>query len=169
MNTYRKKISYIFYWTIIFVVAGSMIVYGISKPIQFQSFKDSVNVNVSEGHKLMWTFYSYSLAYPIIIGVFEVIGGVSLLFSRTRIFGCILLTVILSNIIIQDYIYEIIALSSAVYYQVLISIILIFDHRKLRKVVYALFKSEKTSRNISLIIVAFLIALIFKYLETKII
>lgn len=169
MNSYHEKIKYLFYWTIIFVVAGSMIVYGISKPVQFQSFKDATNLNVSEGHKLMWTFYSYSLIYPIIIGVFEVVGGILLLFSRTRVLGCILLTVILSNIILQDYIYEVTALNSAIYYQILILIILVFDFKKVKKIIDEVLKSEKTNRNIVLIIFALVIAILFKYFETKII
>lgn len=146
-----------------------MIVYGISKPVQFQSFKDATNLNVSEGHKLMWTFYSYSLIYPIIIGVFEVVGGILLLFSRTRVLGCILLTVILSNIILQDYIYEITALNSAIYYQILILIILVFDFKKVKKIIDEVLKSEKTNRNIVLMIFALVIAILFKYFETKII
>lgn len=169
MNSYQEKIKYLFYWTIIFIVSGSMIVYGISKPVQFQSFKDATNLNVSEGHKLMWTFYSYSLIYPIIIGVFEVVGGILLLFSRTRVLGCILLTVILSNIILQDYIYEITALNSAIYYQILILIILVFDFKKVKKIIDEVLKSEKTNRNIVLMIFALVIAILFKYFETKII
>lgn len=168
MNSYLEKIKYLFYWVIIFVVAGSMIVYGISKPIQFQSFKDATNLNVSEGHKLMWTFYSYSLIYPIIIGVFEVIGGLLLLFDRTRIFACILLTIILSNIIIQDYVYEIAALQSAIYYQILVIVILIFEYKKLIIILEAFFKSKKGSRNILLMTLAFVIAIICKYFETRI-
>lgn len=169
MNSYQEKVKYIFYWTIIFVVAGSMIVYGISKPVQFQSFKDATNLNVSEGHKLMWTFYSYSLIYPIIIGVFEVIGGILLLLNRTRVLGCILLTVILSNIILQDYVYEITALNSAIYYQILILIILVFDSKKVKKIIDEVLKSEKTNRNMALMILALVIAILFKYFETKII
>lgn len=169
MNSYQEKVKYIFYWTIIFVVAGSMIVYGISKPVQFQSFKDATNLNVSEGHKLMWTFYSYSLIYPIIIGVFEVVGGILLLFSRTRVLGCILLTVILSNIILQDYVYEITALNSAIYYQILVLIILIFDFKKVKKIIDEVLRSEKTNRNMALMILALVIAILFKYFETKII
>lgn len=169
MNSYQEKVKYIFYWIIIFVVAGSMIVYGISKPVQFQSFKDATNLNVSEGHKLMWTFYSYSLIYPIIIGVFEVIGGILLLLNRTRVLGCILLTIILSNIILQDYVYEITALNSAIYYQVLVLIILIFDFKKVKKIIDEVLKSEKTNRNMALMILALVIAILFKYFETKII
>lgn len=169
MNSNQEKFRYLFYWVIIFVVAGSMIIYGLSKPIQFQSFKDSTNLNVSEGHKLMWTFYSYSLIYPIIIGIFEVLGGILLLFNRTRVLGCILLTVILSNIILQDYIYEITALNSAIYYQILILILLVFDHKKIKNTINEILRSEKLNRNLTLMIVAFVIAIALKYFETKII
>lgn len=169
METYSKKLSYLFYWIIIFIVAGSMIIYGLGKPLQFQNFKDSAHGNLSEGHKLMWHFYSYSLTYPLIIGIFEIAGGFFLLFNRTRIFGCILLTIILSNIIIQDYIYEIKALGSAIYYQILIFVLLIFDHQKIKKITIELFKINKIDKNFILITIAFIIALLLKYFETKII
>jgi uncharacterized membrane protein YphA (DoxX/SURF4 family) len=168
MRISRENIGYLFYWTIIFVVAGSMIGYGLGKPIQFQGFEKSANPNLSEGHQLMWSFYSYSLAYPIIIGVLEILGGLCLLLDRTRIFGCILLTIILSNIIIQDYIYEVKALNSAIYYQVLIFIILIFDHDKVRRTLQELFKTKERKKNLLLMLAAFVISILFKYIEAKI-
>ncbi|MPS74373.1 MAG: hypothetical protein E2590_14655 [Chryseobacterium sp.] len=163
-----ETITYLFYWTIIFVVAGSMIVYGLGKPVQFQGFEKSADSNLSEGHQLMWSFYSYSLAYPIIIGILEILGGICLLLNRTRIFGCILLTIILSNIIIQDYIYDIKALNSAIYYQVLVFVILFFEYDKVRRIVQELFKTSETKRNFLLVLVAFVISILFKYIEAKI-
>ena len=164
----KEKIQYTIKWTIIFIVSISMIVYGVTKPIQFSDFSNSTNVNVSEGHKIMWSFYSYSLTYPLIIGFFEILGGISLLSNRSRIFGCILLTIILSNIIIQDYIYEIVALKSAIFYQILVVIILFFDKEKLKRVIKVLFTTSKFSKNLILIIIALLIALFVKYYETRI-
>ncbi|UQB67730.1 hypothetical protein [Epilithonimonas zeae] len=169
MKISRENLSYLFYWIIIFIVAGSMIVYGVAKPLQFQRIDGDDNPNLSEGHKLMWSFYSYSLVYPIVIGVFEVLGGVCLLMNRTRIFGCILLTIILSNIIIQDYIYDIVALNSAIYYQALVFIILIFDYNKVKKIFEELFKTNTRKRNLALILIAFMISIVLKYFETKII
>lgn len=164
----KEKIQYTIKWTIIFIVSISMIVYGVTKPIQFSDFSNSTNVNVSEGHKIMWNFYSYSLTYPLIIGFFEILGGISLLSNRSRIFGCILLTIILSNIIIQDYIYEIVALKSAIFYQILVVIILFFDKEKLKRVIKLLFTTSKFSKNLILIIIALIIALFVKYYETRI-
>ncbi len=164
----KEKIQYTIKWIIIFIVSISMIVYGVTKPIQFSDFSNSTNVNVSEGHKIMWNFYSYSLTYPLIIGFFEILGGISLLSNRSRIFGCILLTIILSNIIIQDYIYEIVALKSAIFYQILVVIILFFDKEKLKRVIKVLFTTSKFSKNLILIIIALIIALFVKYYETRI-
>ena len=164
----KEKIQYTIKWTIIFIVSISMIVYGVTKPIQFSDFSNSTNVNVSEGHKIMLSFYSYSLTYPLIIGFFEILGGISLLSNRSRIFGCILLTIILSNIIIQDYIYEIVALKSAIFYQILVVIILFFDKEKLKRVIKVLFTTSKFSKNLILIIIALIIALFVKYYETRI-
>lgn len=164
----KEKIQYTIKWIIIFIVSISMIVYGVAKPIQFSDFSNSTNVNVSEGHKIMWNFYSYSLTYPLIIGFFEILGGISLLSNRSRIFGCILLTIILSNIIIQDYIYEIVALKSAIFYQILVLIILFFDKEKLKRVIKVLFTTSKFSKNLILIIIALIIALFVKYYETRI-
>lgn len=168
METNKEKFLYFLYWTAIFVVSGSMLVYGIAKPIQFQDFSPTANSGLSEGHQLMWTFYSYTKAYPIIIGVFEVIGAVAILFNRTRIFGCLLLTIILSNIIIQDYLYDIMALGSAIFYQVLVLLILLFDFDKLKSLMKELFKSQKRNRNFIMMIAALIVALIIKFFETRI-
>ena len=168
METFRNKLLYFLYWTAIFVVSGSMLVYGIAKSIQFQGFTNPPNSGLSEGNQIMWTFYSYTKAYPIIIGIFQVIGAIAILFNRTRIFGCLLLTVILSNIIIQDYLYEIIALSSAVFYQVLVLFILFFDFEKLKSLVRELFKPHKINRNYILLLIALVAALVVKYFETRV-
>ncbi|MCD0457482.1 hypothetical protein LPB85_18750 [Chryseobacterium sp. LC2016-27] len=115
----------------------------------------------------MWTFYSYTKAYPLIIGFFEIVGGVLLLFNRTRIFACLLLTTMLINIIIQDYFYQISALSSAIFYQILILIILLFDHDKVKNVVLELFKNQKKNRDLILLIIALILSFGVKYLETR--
>lgn len=164
----KERIEYTIKWIIIFIVSSSMIIYGIAKPFQFAGFTTSANLNVSEGHKVMWTFYSYSLTYPIIIGIFEILGGIFILFNKSRIFGCLLLTIILSNIIIQDYIYEIDALKAAIFYQVLVLILFLYDREKLLKITSLLFSSTKHPKNIFLFLIALIIALVLKYFETKI-
>lgn len=167
MTTAKEKLFYLIYWIIIFTVSGSMLIYGIGKPLQFENLTNSTNANLSEGHKIMWTFYSYTKAYPLIIGFFEIIGGVLLLFNRTRIFACLLLTTMLINIIIQDYFYQISALSSAIFYQILIIIILLFDYDKVKNIVQELFINQKKNRHIALLIIALILSFGVKYLETR--
>lgn len=75
MTTAKEKLFYLIYWVIIFTVSGSMIIYGIGKPLQFENLANSTNANLSEGHKIMWTFYSYTKAYPLIIGFLKSLVG----------------------------------------------------------------------------------------------
>ena len=163
----QNKVLYIIYWTAIFIVSTSMFVYGIIKPFQFMEINNSVN-HLSEGHKLMWNFYSYTKTYPIIIGVFEIIGAIGLLFNRTRIFACLLLTTILVNIILQDYFYEISALNSSIFYQILIFIILLIDRKKVVEIFSKLFEVKtKIKPNWLLIVLSLLFAVGFKLIETN--
>ena len=165
----RQKLIYILYWAAIFTVSISMFVYGILKPTQFANTSNAINNHLSEGHRLMWNFYSYTKTYPIIIGVFEVIGAITLLFRRTRIFACLLLTTILVNIILQDYFYEIVALNSSILYQTLIFVILIIDRDRVIQIFSKLFELKtKLKQNWILIIISFILAIGFKFIETKV-
>lgn len=151
------------------MVSISMFVYGIVKPTQFTNMDNSINNHLSEGHRLMWNFYSFTKGYPIIIGFFEVIGAITLLFRRTRIFACLLLTTILFNIILQDYFYEIVALNSSIFYQALIFVILIIDKEKVIEIFSKLFELKtKLKPNWILIIISFILAIGFKFIETKV-
>lgn len=167
--TKNKNIKDLLYWFAIFTVSGSMLVYGLSKPFQFESVEKIGNINKLSGQEIMWFFYGYSKSYPIIIGIFEIIGAISLLFNKTRILGCLILTIILINIIIQDYIYNVVALSSAIYYQILIILILLFDNMRLKNIIKVLFSTYDKSKKSIFIIIALIIALILKFFETKLI
>ncbi|MGV0978326.1 hypothetical protein [Empedobacter falsenii] len=165
----KQKLIYILYWAAIFTVSISMFVYGIVKPAQFTNMDNIINNHLSEGHQLMWNFYSFTKGYPIIIGFFEVIGAITLLFRRTRIFGCLLLTTILVNIILQDYFYEIVALNSSIFYQVLIFVILIIDRKRVIEIFSKLFELKtKLKPNWILILISFILAIGFKFFETKV-
>ena len=165
----KQKLLYIIYWVSIFIVSISMFVYGIMKPVQFTNMSNHINHHLSEGHQLMWNFYSYTKGYPVIIGVFEAIGAITLLFRRTRMFACLLLTTILVNIIPQDYFYEIVALSSSIFYQILIFIILIIDRKRVIEIFSKLFELKtKIKPNWILIIISFILAIGLKFYETKV-
>lgn len=121
-------------WCSIITYSVIMGIYACSKPFQFEDrLKIAIPVNELNGFRLMWAFYGYSTSYPIIIGCFQLIGIILLFPKKTRILGCILSTIILSNIIIQDIIYNvpIPALIVALFLQLLIFIIILFNKEKL--------------------------------------
>ena len=131
MKVSKSEIFNIFEWIAVYIVAVYMIIYGVSKPMQFgdfQSYREPINS--LDPMNLMWAFYSFSKPYAVIIGVFEVLGAVLLMIPRTRIFGGFVLSSILINIILQDYFFKVHAgaLANAILFQILIVMIL-FKHR----------------------------------------
>ncbi|PUB34556.1 hypothetical protein C8J95_102220 [Elizabethkingia sp. YR214] len=132
-------------WGLVIFVSFYMATYGAAKYIQFDTVKN-YNGKVSEmsGHQIMWAFYGYTVAYPLIIGFFEILGAVCLLFYRTRIFGGILLSILLFNIILQDYFYEILALGSAIFFQLSIFIILYINKQRVFALIKNMFSGIQT-------------------------
>lgn len=131
MKISKSEIFNVFEWIAVYIVAVYMIIYGVSKPMQFgdfQSYREPINS--LDPMNLMWAFYSFSKPYAVIIGVFEVLGAVLLMIPRTRIFGGFVLSSILINIILQDYFFKVHAgaLANAILFQILILMIL-FKHR----------------------------------------
>lgn len=112
-------------------VSASMFLYGVLKYAQFEhlAYSDKL-VGDLTNMQLMWAFYGRTTTFPLIIGLFEILGAGLLFFRKTRILGCFLLTTILVNIIIQDVFYEVLggALLSASIYQLIILYIL-FKYR----------------------------------------
>ena len=116
----KKEFFNLLEWSCVLYVAGIMVIFGLGKYWQFDGFDN----DQFAGMKIMWNFYSYSKPYVIILGIFEVVGAILLLIPKTRIVGCLLISSILINVILQDYFYEIPALFSAITLQVLVFFIL---------------------------------------------
>ncbi len=126
----KEKIIELVEWAMVIFVALNLSAYGFGKVVQFGELADSKTLlSELKPMQLMWAFYGHSKAYAIIIGIFEVCGSFLLLFPRSRIIGGFLLTGILTNIILQDYFYEVHvgAFISALFYQILIIIILLLN------------------------------------------
>ena len=124
----------IFEDAISWIVVFAMLVYGAGKWVQFEG-ATAVNKVVSEmtGQELMWAFYGYSRAFVLTLGFLEILGGILILIKRTRIIGCLLISTILVNIILQDIYYGVNygALKAAIWYQSLILIVLWLNRAKL--------------------------------------
>lgn len=137
----------------VLVVSTAMIMYGVGKIVQFPATVE-ITKKVSElsGQELMWAFYGYSKAFPTILGVLETLGGVLLLFRRTRLLATVLLTTILVNVILQDIIYHVNqgALIAAIIYQLLLFGILIINKERVLLIYVAFTQSEKNEEKASL-------------------
>ncbi len=127
----RKEFIELLEWVFVLYVAFHMSVYGAAKYIQFGDINQYTQpLNSYKGMQLMWAFYAYSKAFAVIVGVFEILGSILLVFPKTRILGGFILTSILINIILQDTFYGVHlgALADAVLYQILI-LIIFYWHR----------------------------------------
>lgn len=117
-----------------YVVVLAMLAYGIGKIVQFNGAANT-NLRISEmtGMQLMWAFYGYSKPFVYTLGALEVICGILILVKRSRLIGCMLVSTILINIIIQDIFYDVNvgALKAAILYQILILLILYFNRKKI--------------------------------------
>lgn len=148
-------------------VTISMFAYGFGKFTQFPD-TNIITQKVSDlsGMQLMWAFYGYSKPFALIIGFLEVFGGILLLIKRTRVFGCLLLTTVLVNIILQDFFYSVNlgALKAAICYQFALIIILYLNKEKVGRLLKELFFQEdfpKETINKKIIKLLAIIGLIF--------
>ena len=155
----------------VLLVSFSMLSYGIGKIVQFKgAYLDLSCKLVSEltGQQLMWAFYGYSYNFSLLIVFFEIIGAILIFYRKTRLIGSIFTSFILCNIIIQDYIFDIIALKTAIFYQVLLLIIMFFNKKKLEEAFRSLLIQTEFLFNRELLIkcsLSIFIFFIMKFLE----
>jgi hypothetical protein len=118
-------------------VALSMFVYGIAKTVQFDAtVENDAPVNSLTGQELMWAFYGYSLTYAKFLGAVEMGGAVLLLFRRTTLLGCLVLSTVLVNVLFQDIVFGVNAgaLRAAVIYQSFTLVIVGLNNRQVASI-----------------------------------
>ncbi|TQI71142.1 hypothetical protein JM79_2068 [Gramella sp. Hel_I_59] len=161
MNFNKKDQVVIFENAISWIVVLGMFIYGFGKILQFDGAAE-IDKTVAElkGMELMWAFYGYSKAFALTLGVFEIVGGILILFRRTRLIGCLFTSTILINVIIQDIIFEIPigALRAAILYQLIILIILWLNRERIKKVLKVLLEKKKIKQTKTKLFLKFLIA-----------
>ena len=151
----------------VLVVSISMMMYGIGKIMQFPMTTDiTKKVSDLSGQELMWAFYGYSKSFQIILGILETIGGVLLLFRKTRLLATILLTTIIVNVILQDIIYNVNqgALIAAIIYQILIICILIINKNRVLLILKAFTETNTEQQEKSFkskVLTAFFVGIVF--------
>lgn len=128
----KEKLLELLEWGMVIFVALNLCAYGLGKVVQFGELTDSqISLSELKPMQLMWAFYGHSKTYVIILGVFEILGSLLFILPKTRILGGFLLSGILINVILQDYFYEVHigALISAIFYQLLIVIVLLLNRK----------------------------------------
>ena len=120
-----------------YIAIFAMFAYGIGKMVQFEG-ASSTKQKVSEmtAQQLIWDFYGYSKPFVLTLGFLEILGWTLKLIKRTRILGCLFISTILVNVILQNIFYRVNigALKAAIVYQLLILIILWFNKENLNRV-----------------------------------
>ncbi|QCK16632.1 hypothetical protein [Mangrovivirga cuniculi] len=154
------------------VVVLAMFIYGGAKYWQFSENADILQTPVGDltGMELMWTFYSYSTTFAVLLGIFEITGGILILFKPTRLIGCFFTSTILVNIIIQDIFFEVNrgALKAAILYQMIILYIFWNNRKNIYEAVSKLLLPANFKLNKNRIIrfsIVFLFFIIFRVME----
>ncbi len=172
MKLEKKEITEIIENAFTYLVVFAMFAYGIGKMVQFNGAVPT-NKSVSEltSQQLRWAFYGYSKSFVLTLGFLEIIGGILMLIKRTRILGCLFVSTILVNVILQDIFYgvNIGALRAAILYQVFIFVILVFNKEKLIQSFKIITTGNKTNvfkkKYLVKIILSIVLFAIFRILE----
>lgn len=83
---------------------------------------------------LMWTFVGYSGFFTVFSGLAEVTGSILLFFRRTTPLGALLLTVLLANVAIMDFCYDVSVKMLALHFLVMSVFLLAHDTGRLLNV-----------------------------------
>ncbi|WP_248574825.1 hypothetical protein [Flavobacterium sp. H122] len=168
----KKDLFQIIENALVWIVTLAMSIYGIGKVVQFKGAAEiNKTVNEMTGMELMWAFYGYSENYVLILGFLEVLGGLLLFFRKTRIIGCVLISTILINIILQDIFYKVNAgaLRAAILYQMCIVAILWFNKEKVLTIINSFYINSVefglNKRTMFIYFLTFILFVILRYAE----
>ncbi len=80
---------------------------GVSNPLQLEHFSsyESIQDDVY-GVALLWTFFTYSNAVLISIGILKCVGATLLVFNKTKLIGAAILLPLMFNFVMFGVIYE---------------------------------------------------------------
>ncbi|MCD8412518.1 hypothetical protein [Tenacibaculum finnmarkense] len=142
----------------------SFFVYSLVKifDVQFATTKKITELKVFTGQELVWFFFNYSREYVFIIGLFQFIGVLFLIFNRTKIVGIFIFFPIIINILFLNIFYEINAIKSIVFYFILFLILVYLNRERITYVYKNLIVSDTSKFNFrELFIVVFSCFLLF--------
>jgi len=175
----KKKYSVLFYWLLVvarYYLALQLFVYGFNKVFKWQFYLPEPNTlytplgNVPPD-LLYWSTMGISRAYTVFLGIAEVLAACLLLFRRTTLFASLLSVVILINVLVINFSFDI---SVKVYsaFLLLLAILIVSpdvkrlfcfffsdkikEHEKW-KPVYASAKTHNIYRSVKTIVICFIL------------
>lgn len=115
LDSRRADYNIAYYWLLVAVryyLALNMFEYGFAKVFYLQFPFPSLTrllqpFGESSPMGLAWTFMGYSKAYNYFTGSAEVLGGLLLLFRRTTALGSILTLIVMTNVAMMNYCFDI--------------------------------------------------------------
>jgi hypothetical protein len=94
-----------------YYLAYEMSIYGFAKILRTQFFpmyfRDDITVGSLSGFDLTWNYFGYSYSFAVILGLFQIGGGILLLFRRTSLLGVCILLPVMVNIVLINMFYHI--------------------------------------------------------------
>lgn len=110
-TNYEKLQSYLFIY-IRYCIGFYMLVYGFDKVFKshfpFPSLgKLEQTFGESTPQGLLWAFMGYSTSYTVFLGIIEVLSGFLLLFRRTTALGALLVLLIMINVTVINFSYDV--------------------------------------------------------------
>lgn len=113
----RKRNNYTrwYQWLIIYAryyLGLYMLSYGMAKLFNGQfDYPDFDHLERSYGDsspmRLLWNFMGYSKPYMVFTGTGEIIAGILLFFRKTTALGCLLVIVIMGNVVMMNFCYDV--------------------------------------------------------------
>lgn len=111
----QKNYSELYNYLIIYAryyVGLYLLSYGLSKVFGGQFvYPDYNNLEEPYGNSspmgLLWTFMGYSKSYTVFSGIGEIVGGFLLFFRRTTVLGCIISIIVMLNVVMLNFSYDV--------------------------------------------------------------
>jgi uncharacterized membrane protein YphA (DoxX/SURF4 family) len=113
---HKKNYEKLFFWVMIYAryyLGFYMVIYGFAKIVnqgQFQFLGISQLEHTygdSSPMGLLWTFMGYSKTYATFGGITEILAGILLFFRRTTTLGCLITIVLMTNVAMMNFCYDV--------------------------------------------------------------
>jgi uncharacterized membrane protein YphA (DoxX/SURF4 family) len=132
----QLKVNYAIQLIIRYFLAYEMMVYGTAKifDVQFTTpslFTLDAKMIDLQGQALAWAFFSYSYTFQAVLGWFEVIGAVLILFNRTLTLGALLLFGLMFNVMLGNYYFDVCVKINSTIYTLMALYLLSLDFKRL--------------------------------------